>query len=338
MEPSQPPRDPTFAERVRAAPVTFALVAINVAVFLIDRALDGALIRRGQVDSVHVWAGEYWRLATHMVFHGGWVHLLMNCAMSIWLVSVVEAALGKRRFIFAYVVSGLAGGMACTVLLNGPTVGASGAIYGIVGALLALRWRQLRSIQAITSDRPTRSLLVQIAIWSVIGMSTNISNRAHFGGLITGGIVAWIMTAPRRRKEMWIAFTIVFLAALVFAVKPWLRGPAAAAVQEAATRQALRDQALLEPCDRGVRAACYAYELTLPDEVGDTTRDLEPACNQGEQDACGARGWALAHGRAGVVRDEARGNAMMNDACAKGSEWSCRLARGSPPSDIPAKK
>src|SRR5438105_3122651 len=101
MNRPQPPPEPTFVERMRAAPVTFAIVAINVAVFLADLALHGTLAPRGLVESTHVWAGEYWRLASYMVFHAGWVHLLMNCAMSIGLMSSVEAALGKGRFIVA---------------------------------------------------------------------------------------------------------------------------------------------------------------------------------------------------------------------------------------------
>jgi len=298
-------------------------------VFVVDWRMGNVLVERGLVEPHAVWSGEYWRLASYMVFHGGWIHLLMNCAMSIGLMSGIEAALGKRRFLIAYVLSGLAGGMASTVVSYAPSVGASGAIFGIVGAMLALRWRQLGSVKAITADKPTRSILLQIAVWTVIGMQLHFNNRAHFGGMITGAVVAWIMTAPRLRREMWVAFTIAFLALTVFATKPWMRGEK----QPARDVWAIEDP-LLAKCQAGMTAACYAFELSMPENVGDTTRELEPKCTAGDQDACGAWGWALAHGRPGVPRDEARGATVMKDACAKGSAWSCGLAKGAAPTEL----
>lgn len=330
----RPQTEPTFAERMRAAPVTFALTAINVAVFVIDLALHHTLVTRGWVQASPVVAGEYWRLATYMFFHGGWVHLLWNAAMSVGIMANVEGVLGKRRFLFAYLVSGIGGGAASVLFKDHPSVGASGAMFGVIGMMLALRWRQLRTLEAIKKDPGTRSTLFMIVIWTAIGLGAaesgafRMDHFAHFGGLFVGGIVAWIMTAPRMRKEMWTAFAIAFLALLVFAMKPWNRGEAKAPMDPWAV------EPLVTQCQSGVTAACYAYELTMPLSAGDTTRDLEPRCNEGDQDACGAWGWTLAHGRPGVVRDEARGRGFMKDACEKGSAWSCKLAKGARPDDI----
>jgi membrane associated rhomboid family serine protease len=228
--PEEPPKSrPSLGERLRAAPVTFALTAMNAAVFLLAESYGSTttasvLLRFGAVESNHVWAGEYWRLATYMFLHIGWAHFLWNSYASFGWCTSIEGALGSRRFLVVYLASGLAGGAASTVLDYSVSAGASGAMFGIIGAALALRRRALPSFAAAWADRATRATLTNIAIWTAIGLTAMpMNNRAHFGGLVAGALATWIYTS-RRRTPLWTAYALAFLLLLVAATRPWSRG------------------------------------------------------------------------------------------------------------------
>jgi rhomboid protease GluP len=319
----------TFVERLRASPVTWSLAAINVAVFAANLWLGDALLAVGMVEPVHVWQGQYWRLFTYMFLHLGWLHLAWNTYASIGWCAAIERALGPRRFLTVYLSSGVAGGAASTVLLSNPSAGASGALFGIVGAALVVRRRELPSFAAAFSDRVTRNILINIALWTAIGFTAlRMNHRAHFGGLATGVLVTWVFTSPDRARG-WPPFTIGFLALLACATRPWtlVRGGGAPVTPSA---EEARADALVGQCERGDRAACHAYALVMPAYAGDTTREMEPLCDLGDQDACAAYGWALLNGRPGVPREEARGTKMIVQACAKGSAWACAMKPGAP--------
>jgi membrane associated rhomboid family serine protease len=331
VAPPRPPAPP-FLERLRGAPVTLLFTFVNVVVFLVAEVSGGTtnaanLLRFGAVEAHHVWAGEYWRLASYMFLHIGWMHLLWNSYASFGWCVPVERSLGGGRFFAVYVLSGLAGGAASTVLPYSVSAGASGAMFGIVGAQLALRRRELRSFAAAFQDPGTRSTLAGIAIWTVIGLTAMpMNNRAHFGGLVAGAIAAWIFTSPRPRV-LGVPAALAFAALLVFATRPWMRGKIALP-EETAAEDKIGDRLMAE-CDKGVLAGCYALELTITGI--DSTRDLEGRCNDGDLDACAAWGWTLAHGRPGVPKDEPRGRALLADTCKRGNEWGCALARGESP-------
>ncbi len=231
-EPTPPPPAPAsvFA-RLRASPVTFALLAVNVGAFLWvwrhGGAADmGTLLRYGANEPLHVWAGEYWRVASYMFLHGGWLHLAMNTYVSVGWSTSLERALRKKRFLFVYFASGIAGGCASVVSswIFGPhlSVGASGALFGIIGAVLALRRRQLGSFAAFFADKGIRSLLLQIGIWTAIGLTPalHLDNAAHFGGLLTGFAATWLLTSPTPRSG-WLAFAAAFGALFIVAARPW---------------------------------------------------------------------------------------------------------------------
>ena len=100
-------------ERLRGAPVTVGLTAINVAFFLLAESSGSTrdastLLRFGAVESQHVWAGQYWRLASYMFLHIGWAHLLWNSYASFGWCVRVERTLGHGRFLAVYLLSGLA--------------------------------------------------------------------------------------------------------------------------------------------------------------------------------------------------------------------------------------
>ena len=133
--------------------------------------------------------GEWWRLFTAAFLHYGPIHLALNMLALWWLGTPVEAALGRARYLLIYVVAGLAGSTGAILLSpNAVTVGASGAIFGILGALLVLEYQVTGSLmgQAMT--------LIVINLAFSAGFSSNISLGGHVGGLVAGilGTVALV--------------------------------------------------------------------------------------------------------------------------------------------------
>lgn len=184
------------------APVTMALIALNLLVYLVTvgqggglNAPGGTLFEKGALVGFLVGQGDWWRLFTAMFLHAGLLHIAFNMLALWWLGSIVEQALGPLRFLLLYVASGLAGSAGALVIsgLDVPTVGASGAIFGIMGALLVLEYLQTGSFagQAMTM------IVVNLALTFAI---PNISIGGHVGGLV-GGIVGTLALVKTRYRE-----------------------------------------------------------------------------------------------------------------------------------------
>jgi membrane associated rhomboid family serine protease len=178
--------------RVGATPalVTRVLIAVNVAIYLVTAVQGAGLNSPG--GSLYVkwvlfgpWVahGGWYRLVTAMFLHGFVLHIAFNMLALWWIGAPVEEYLGRGRFIGLYFVSGLAG--SAGALLQAPTtpvVGASGAIFGILGAMLILEYQA------------TGSLAGQAMTWIVINLVisftfSNVSWGGHIGGLVGGILV-----------------------------------------------------------------------------------------------------------------------------------------------------
>lgn len=213
--------------------LTRALAAANVLVFLATAAAGGGLLQADAQRFID-WGsnfvpltagGEWWRLATAMFLHFGLVHLAFNM-WALWVIgSLVERLYGHARFGAIYLVAGLAGGlasMAWNALAN--SAGASGAIFGIIGAQLAFFMRGGHRIPAQVVRAQRNSTLAFIAYAVVFGFVVpGIDNAAHLGGLATGFGLGWLLTQPlgrvtsrgQRRRSL---FGAGLLSALLLAV------------------------------------------------------------------------------------------------------------------------
>ncbi|HEX7404777.1 MAG TPA: rhomboid family intramembrane serine protease [Candidatus Nanopelagicaceae bacterium] len=159
--------------------------SIQEHLFLINKAIlsDGA---------VHgVATGEWYRILTVALVHGGFLHLAFNMWALFVLGNPIEQAFGRYRFLAIFFISLIAGSLTSLVLspVNQPSVGASGALFGLFGAL------------AVTGRRigvDVRSILVLIGINFALGfMLPNIDWHAHLGGLIGGAIAATVLLRKR---------------------------------------------------------------------------------------------------------------------------------------------
>jgi membrane associated rhomboid family serine protease len=189
----------------RVTPVTRALIVINVGVFVLEIVLaSGMLLGSGVTSSTLTSMGalvparvalqhEYWRLFTSMFLHANLIHIAFNM-WALWVVgSYLERIMGPVRFLLLYLVAGLAGSV--LVLVAGPayvpTVGASGAIFGVFGALFA--WAFLSRGRDFVADQLVRQIGILLLLNLVItfGWRGAISWQAHIGGLI-GGVAAFL--------------------------------------------------------------------------------------------------------------------------------------------------
>ena len=190
------------------------LIGLNVAVFVIGLVVDagrplddlGSFRLDGGLFAAAVRAGEWWRIITAGFMHVNLIHLLFNM-LALWnLSSVLESALGRDRFVAVYVTSLLTGSLGVLVVSpDSLTVGASGAVFGLMGALVVAQ--RVRGIDPWSSG-----------IGMVIGINLlitftlpNISIGGHLGGLAGGLLSTWVLLdiGPRVLKQSWAPLAVV---------------------------------------------------------------------------------------------------------------------------------
>lgn len=199
-----------YPARSTIPPVTKFLLASNIGVFLFGGVLLPLLGGRGAGEAFYYtfgllpgdfWRGALWQLFTSMFLHGSFLHILMNM-VALWsLGMLLEQAVGSRAFAYLYGIAGLAGGLFVAVFqssLNIPTVGASGAISGMLGAI-ALLFPESRLLLFVFPVRARTAAILFGAVslvFSLVGDGSNISHLGHLGGLLGG--LAFTYLALRR--------------------------------------------------------------------------------------------------------------------------------------------
>jgi membrane associated rhomboid family serine protease len=169
--------------------VTRALIAVNVLVYLVELAEGGTIngvgsrvYEKGVLYGPLVGQGDWWRLMTSAFLHYGPIHLALNMYFLYLIGTPVEHYLGRARFLLLYLVSGLAGAAGALVLTpTSLTVGASGAIFGILGGALVLE----RQRTYVLGGSALGLIVINLAFSFVL---SNISVGGHIGGLIGGAL------------------------------------------------------------------------------------------------------------------------------------------------------
>lgn len=178
---------------LRRSPVTAVLLASICVGYLFQVLSGGTLTDLGANFGPLVREGQYWRLVTSMFLHGGLLHLAVNAWGLFQLGEIFELLLGSGRMLLVYFVAGIAGSVASVLFTNAPSVGASGAIFGLMGALIAFLLRRRQNLTPVA-----KSLLGQLVVWAGIniafGASTpGIDNAAHLGGCAAGFVLGLIL-------------------------------------------------------------------------------------------------------------------------------------------------
>jgi membrane associated rhomboid family serine protease len=196
--------------------ITRVIIGIDVVVFLLEfvsgvnyTAAKYGMLGYGFYDgALHgVAEGEWYRLLTAAFLHGGLLHLLFNMYALFLVGTAVEAALGRARYAALFILSALGGSAASYVFSDPrvPSVGASGAIFGLFGAFLVISHRLRHDVQQIIG---------LIVINLIIGFlpSLHIDWRAHVGGLVAGTVLAavFVHAPPRLRlPAAWVSCLVV---------------------------------------------------------------------------------------------------------------------------------
>ena len=210
------------------ATVTKALLLIMVAFYALEVAVDASsaalisgpttatTIKLGAIMPALVGDGEYWRLLTGMFLHASLIHIALN-GYALWIIgSVVESELGSLKYLVIFLVTGLFAS-ACVFMFSGifePTVGASGAIFGLFGVFAAYNYRR-RRIPFYAARLRTMAYLIVLNLVFTFTIP-GISRAGHIGGLVGGLIVGLAMEGIGNKTSRTVAFWGV-IAAMVAA-------------------------------------------------------------------------------------------------------------------------
>jgi membrane associated rhomboid family serine protease len=210
--------------RGRQPRITYALIALNVAIYIAvglragtlfpsdsDQPFEAALKSFGALSTSLVEQGQWWRLMASMFLHANLTHLAVNMISLMYLGLIAERLYGSAKFTVIYMGAGLAGNVA-SVLYNSSTqihvgplavtggdpgalaVGASGAIFGIAGALFTLRYQRSELIPRAIRTRVSSSILMMVVInFAVLHFVPQVDNSAHLGGLVGGAILSLVL-------------------------------------------------------------------------------------------------------------------------------------------------
>jgi rhomboid protease GluP len=220
--------------------LTQVIFGVNLAVFLATALASGSVMDISGEVSVHYGAnfgpytlsGEWWRLFTYMFLHGGVMHIFFNM-WCLWdLGQLCESLYGRWTFAAIYLITGLSGGLA-SVAWNPQvlSVGASGAIFGLAGALIASFYLGEFSLPRVAISGTLRSLVIfaifNIGFGQLVG---GIDNACHIGGLVSGLILGALIArlAPQpdaARRVTVVGVVALALLAVGFGVRQWRGGP-----------------------------------------------------------------------------------------------------------------
>jgi membrane associated rhomboid family serine protease len=193
-----------FGTDASKMPATYALIGINVVVFLVELAGGGSLGFSGSGSVIHdaglrgpdIAGGDWWRVITGGFLHAGFIHILFNMYVLYVAGSILEPGIGTPRFLGIYFVSLVAGSLGALIVdPNTVTVGASGAIFGLMAAVIV-----------VARGRGVDQLAQQFGFFIVINLFltfsiSGISVGGHIGGLIGGLAAALLVIFVERRMS-----------------------------------------------------------------------------------------------------------------------------------------
>lgn len=189
----------------RFPPLSIGLIVLLFVVFGWELAVgalqdEASIMRAGALERAAVLRGEVWRIPISMHLHGSPDHLIGNCVGLFLMGLAVEHAFGWVAAGLMYAAAGIAGALLSMAFEGGPTVGASGAIFGWWGAAIVFYYRYRRRL--LTRDARVGFVLLVWAGWTILSgfLDPHISNFSHLGGLAAGAAVAAFF--PTRLTEL----------------------------------------------------------------------------------------------------------------------------------------
>ena len=198
-----------YGQRQQKAWITMTLIVLNILYFVYLEAVGSSedvlfMLEHGAMFVPLVLGNhEYYRLITSIFLHFGFAHLMNNMVMLFFLGSILEEEIGSFKYLLLYFVSGVAGNIlsAFMDLKTGEFVisaGASGAIFGVIGALLIIVAKNHGHLRTLDG----RGMVFMVVCSLYHGFtSTGVDNMAHIGGLLSGILLAFILYRKRQSKR-----------------------------------------------------------------------------------------------------------------------------------------
>ena len=205
----------TFGKKTIIA--TYILIAINLIIYLLTLSKPGLMYDFAMNKYYVVNNHEIYRLITAAFFHNGVIHLACNMYSLYIIGSQIETLLGKAKFLIIYFISAISASLLSGLLTDAPSVGASGAIFGLLGALLYFGYHY----RLYLGNTLISNIIPVIIINLFIGYSIpNVDNFAHIGGLI-GGVFSSMMVGIEGKTDKsdrinGAIITVIFIGFLTF--------------------------------------------------------------------------------------------------------------------------
>lgn len=219
---------------LRQAPVTKAIIIINILVFIaMAVASNGEAVSSASTKLAVDWGadrgpdtreGDYWRLLTNLFVHFDLLHIASNMYVLSFVGQTAETLFGSSRFLFLYFASGIAGSITSLIMHPaGVSGGASGAVLGAFGAVLAIYYRHRDKFDPAALKSAIRSIILLVIINIAWGLKhPYIDNAAHVGGLV-GGLLSGLCCMPPNlpakgwsRRNVICSFLFVCALAAIF--------------------------------------------------------------------------------------------------------------------------
>ncbi|KAL3700856.1 hypothetical protein R1sor_018878 [Riccia sorocarpa] len=187
-----PPSSTEDKNQIPRRNLTNILLGLNILVFVAQAATHGKLLLLGAKVNSLIDKGQFWRLLTPAVLHANVFHLFVNSYSLNSIGPPVEAFAGPLRFSAVYMISALSSTTLSYCLCKSPSVGASGAIFGLVGALAVFLFRHRNMM--VGGQQSLKQVGRIIILNMLLGLgSGGIDNWSHFGGLLGGAAVTWAL-------------------------------------------------------------------------------------------------------------------------------------------------
>jgi len=177
---------------------TYILIALNIAIYFLSIIIgQNEVITMFGLHPELVVRGEYYRLFTCMFLHANLLHLIFNMYALYIIGTQIENFFNKYKFLFIYILSGIIGGLLSMIFTKSWSVGASGAIFGLLGSMLYFGYHYRMYLGTVIKSQIIPIIIINL----IIGFSsTGIDNAAHIGGLI-GGVVSSMMVGVKEKDD-----------------------------------------------------------------------------------------------------------------------------------------
>lgn len=196
--------------------ITYAIMILCTFIFFLmylfgNGSLDAyTLLVFGAVYSPLIKLGQVWRLLTGTFLHAGIIHLLTNMYSLFIIGSQLETFIGKKKFIFVYLISALSGSLMSSIFSSAISVGASGAIFGLLGSLLYFGYHYRLYLGSVLKAQIIPIILLNLFLGFTL---SGIDNAAHIGGLV-GGYLATMavgITGKSEKNDRLNGFIVLFI-------------------------------------------------------------------------------------------------------------------------------